>query len=286
MTESTPGTIEVSVFVQTKNEAVGIAACLRALGRFDEVVVIDSNSTDRTGEIAQALGARVVNFTWDGRYPKKKQWQLNHVRSRHNWVLFLDADERPSSALVDELASLDLASCVKAAFDVTLDYWFAGRRLRHGHRVTKRVLVHRDRVWFPEIDDLDLPGMGELEGHYQPKSLGRIGALEGRIEHEDPDPVRTWFDRHNRYSDWEAEVRSRPSARASIAGARSSQGRIFDLAPGKPVVFFLYSYVIRCGFLDGQAGLDYAFALAHYYWQIGVKYREVQRSRLARESVR
>ena len=274
--------IAVTVLVQTKNEAVGIAHCLASLTDFDEVVVVDSDSVDGTPDIARDNGARVVNFTWDKKYPKKKQWQLDHVPTRNSWILFLDADETPNSALLEAMRKLPLAEAPHSpsAFDVRLDYVFAGKKLGHGHRVVKRALLNRNRVRFPEMPDLDAPGMGELEGHYQPIADGTVSRIDGRILHDDQDPVRTWFDRHNRYSDWEAFLRTQAAAKGSVAQARSRQGRIFDLVPFKPIVFFGYAYVARAGFLDGRAGFDYAIALATYYWQIELKTRELNRMSL------
>jgi len=88
--------IPASVLIQTKNEEASIERCLAALSDFDEVIVVDSNSVDRTAELAAASGATVINFTWNGAYPQKKQWQLEHAPTRHPWILFLDADEFPS----------------------------------------------------------------------------------------------------------------------------------------------------------------------------------------------
>ena len=276
--------LPITVLVQTKNEAVGIGACLLGLEDFDEVIVVDSNSTDETKKIAVAHGAAIASFTWNGSYPKKKQWQLDNLPTKHKWIFFMDADETPSVQLITSIRTLfkaggqkDLASC-----DLQLDYVFAGRVLRHGHRVVKRALVHRDRVRFPIIDDLHAPGMGELEGHYQPESDGPIGALRGRLLHDDRDQIRSWFDRHNRYSDWEAHLNLNKRVKREIASKRTHKGRIFDSAPFKPLMFFGYSYIARLGFLDGRAGLDYALALSGYYWQIGVKTRELLRSELAR----
>ncbi|RNE62602.1 glycosyltransferase family 2 protein [Cryobacterium tepidiphilum] len=270
--------LPISVLVQTKNEATGIRHCLESLGAFNEVIVVDSNSDDGTQLIARQLGATVVNFTWNGRYPKKKQWQLDNVRTANEWVLFLDADESPTAELVSELALqfCDGRSPAVVAFDIPLTYHFSGKRLRHGHRVFKRCLVRRDRNHFPEMDDLEIPGMGELEGHYQPTSRGPIGRTTARISHDDKDPIRTWFERHNRYSDWEAHVRAVPERRQSISAAKSRQGKLFDKVPFKPLIFFLYSYILRRGFLDGRAGLDYALALAMYYWQIALKLQELR----------
>ena len=222
------------------------------------------------------MGVQVIDFSWNGRYPKKKQWQLDNVNTKNEWILFIDADEYPTAELVEELQQFFSDERVNqfAAFDISLNYRFAGTVLKHGHTVVKRCLVQKSLVDFPEMNDLDAPGMGELEGHYQPSARGRVGKLRGRILHHDP--VRSWFDRHNKYSDWEAHLHTHPSARRQTRKARSLQGRFFDRLPFKPVVFFVYSYVIRLGFADGRAGFDYALALSFYYWQIQLKVRELK----------
>ena len=271
--------IPVSVLVQTKNEEKGILSCLAALKDFDEVIVVDSNSTDRTAELARTAGAAVVNFTWDGKFPQKKQWQLTRVETRNEWLLMLDADEYPTPELVRELGAIaENPAEARVAFDLPVAYHFSGAALRYGHRVVKRSFLRRGRNSFSNIDLLNLPGMGEVEAHYQPVPSGPVGRTIALLVHHDIDPVRTWFDRHNRYSDWEAHIRINPGTRSSVRGSKSSQGRRFDAVPFKPLVFFVYSYVLRRGFLDGRAGFDYALALSTYYWQIGLKSRELERA--------
>ena len=269
---------KISVIVLTKNEEAGLGNTLEKLKHFDDVVVVDSLSDDRTVEIAKSHGARVVDFAWNGQYPKKKQWALENAGAKNKWVLLLDADEFPSVSLVKELAALEstLDGTTDGAYDINLLYRFAGKYLRYGHVVTKRSLLHVERASFPVIDDLDAPGIREVEGHYQPEVFAPIGKLKNRIVHDDRDPVSSWFARHNRYSDWEAHLRMNEELRRDIASKRTLKGKVFDAVPFKPVLFFGYAYVARAGFLDGRAGFDYATALATYYWQIGVKYRELQ----------
>lgn len=275
--------LPIVVVILTRNEAANITEAVRSVvDHVTAVVVVDSDSDDDTRALAKDAGAEVVPYQWDGRYPKKKQWCLDHVRPEIDWVLFLDADERASGALLAELYRIffDGRRIRPAAFDIPLGYWFAGRRLRHGYTIVKRALVDRTRARFPEPDDLDAPGMGEVEGHYQPLA-DPVYRLRTPIEHHDRDPVRTWFDRHNRYSDWEAWLEHHPVVREQIRTAKTRQGQLFHRAPLKPLVSFLYGYVYRLGFLDGRAGLDFALAMSFYRWQIGLKARE-----LAREAAR
>ncbi|MFC7926851.1 glycosyltransferase family 2 protein [Microbacterium laevaniformans] len=270
----------ISAIVLTKNEEAGLGNTLERLHAFDDLIVVDSHSDDRTVEIAEASGARVVQFRWNGKYPKKKQWAIENAHPRNEWVLLLDADEFPSDELVNELITMQnsLSATAHAAYDINLLYRFAGRYLHHGHVVTKRSLLHAGRTTFPEVDDLQAPGIREVEGHYQPVAAGPVGRLTGRIVHDDRDPVSSWFARHNRYSDWEAHLRMNAQLRKDIASKRTLKGRIFDRVPLKPLLFFTYAYIVRGGFLDGRAGFDYAIALSNYYWQIGVKTRELHRA--------
>ncbi|MFI0899271.1 glycosyltransferase family 2 protein [Streptomyces sp. NPDC020983] len=270
-------TLPLVVVIPTKNEAENIARTVSSVvGHVRAVVVVDSHSTDGTCAIAAGLGAETVLYTWDGRYPKKKQWCLDHVRPDIPWVLFLDGDETPSPELLGELRSVFAAGPPSvAAFDIPLGYWFAGRRLRHGHTIVKRALMDRTRCRFPEVGDLGAPGMGEQEGHYQPVAQS-AARLRSPIEHEDLDPVRTWFERHNRYSDWEAWLELHPEVKERIRRVKTRQGQLFHRVPLKPLVSFGYAYVCRRGFLDGRAGLDYALAMSFYRWQIGLKARELR----------
>lgn len=272
--------LPLTAIVISKDEQAAIARCIKAVSFVDQVIVVDSSSTDRTVEIARSLNAEVLNFTWNGAYPKKKQWGIEHASVRHDWVLTLDADEIVTPSLAEELRDLFKrgAPSEHAAFDIQLDYTFAGRTLRHGHRVRKRSLLNRTLSRFPEIKDLNAPGITEVEGHYQPKVAGSVGLLSQRILHDDPDPVASWIARHNRYSDWEAYLRTHPQARETVRDSRSRQGQVFERVPFKPFTFFVYSFVFRGGFLDGRAGFDYAYALAFYYWMISAKVREIERA--------
>jgi glycosyltransferase involved in cell wall biosynthesis len=277
--------IPVSVVVMTKNEERNIDKCLRALNRFDEVFVVDSNSTDRTVEMATALGARLIPFQWNRRYPKKKQWCLDNLPFSHEVVLYVDADEVMTPALAQEIAS-SLPRFAPAAAGggaggafVGFDYVFCGKRLNHGHRVYKLALLQRSRSRFLDYNDLDVATMWEVEGHYQPQINGPTFLLKHRMIHHDHDSLFHYFDKHNRYSDWEADLRVKGllnDPREANVGLRALLKRIFQILPFKAPTVFLHSYLLRLGFLDGKAGLDYAVARALYYWQIGLKSTELR----------
>jgi len=268
--------LPITVLVLTLNEELAIENCLRSVENFNQVIVIDSNSSDKTAEIARGLGIDVVNFSWNGKYPKKKQWALELSQIRNSWILFLDADEIVTEKLRKEIQAfvLSLKHENFAAVEIPLEYYFLQSRLKHGHKVKKIALINRHKAMFPIVDDLSVMNMWEVEGHYQPIFEGRLKRMKSPLKHMDPDGLYDYFARHNRYSDWEAEVGINDELAKSVRRNRTRQGRVYDRLPFKPFAFFLYSYILRCGWLDGSAGFNYAVALSFYYWQISVKRKE------------
>lgn len=270
--------IPVSVIVMTKNEERNIAKCLHSVSEFDEVFVVDSSSDDKTCDMAEELGAKVVQFSWNGKYPKKKQWCLENLPFSHAWVLYVDADEEVSPELCAEIRRLIISTPDHSGYFVSYNYFFLGKELKHGHRIYKLVLFNRARGRFLDYDDLDAANMWEVEGHYQPKIDGSTGVLNGRMLHNDHDTLFHYFERHNRYSDWEAVLRSKNalvSPHEAQPGIRQYMKVIFDHLPLKGVVAFVHSYIFKLGFLDGKAGLHFSLARAFYYWQVGLKAREL-----------
>jgi glycosyltransferase involved in cell wall biosynthesis len=276
--------VPVSAVVMTKNEEHNIEQCLASLTGFDEVFVVDSESTDRTRELAERCGARVVAFSWNGEYPKKKQWSLENLPFSHEWVFYADADEVVTPRLAAELGRLFDDDPAHKGYFVSYDYVFLGRVLRYGWRPRKLVLLDRRVSRFLDVDDLEVDNFWEVEGHYQPEVRGSVGCLENRMVHNDHDTLYQYFDRHNRYSDWEAHINVRKVAsdsREATHGLRSALKRVLGRARFRGLLFFIYCYWVRGGFLDGRAGLNYALSKSFYYWQIALKERELLKVRSA-----
>lgn len=266
--------IPVSVIVMTRNEAANLRACLETVNDFREIFVVDSGSTDGTPDIAAAMGALVVPFAWDGGYPKKKQWCLERLPFAGDWVLYLDADERLAPELVREMAALMRDGPRYAGYYVTGRPVFLGQPLRFGAANRKLILLDRRLASFPVVPDLDITTMWEVEGHYQPVVDGRIGRLRHPLLHEDRKPLSAWFDRHNRYSDWEAALRDDGRMATLVSherGLRRVLKHIQARAPMRPLMAFLHAYVLKFGLLDGRAGFHHAMARAFYHWQVDVK---------------
>ena len=96
--------IPLSIVIPVKNEASNLTACLESVQDFADVVVVDSKSTDATRDIVRKFQRTMIDFDWDGKFPKKRNWTLRNHRFQNPWVLFLDADERMTSEVKSELA--------------------------------------------------------------------------------------------------------------------------------------------------------------------------------------
>lgn len=262
--------VAVSVVVVTKNEETRIGACLQALSAFDDVWVVDSHSHDRTCEIARQHGAHVVLFSWGGRYPKKRQWCLDHLSLKYERVFFVDADEIVPPALVREISALDWRM---AGYFVPGVYRIHDIVLKHGLRNNKLVLLDRGKIEFPVVDDLDLSGMGEIEGHYQPVlkpgfTGEAIGRVQTPLEHLAYDDVTQWKQRHWRYAQWEAGMNAKGAWPKDPRRWRQVVKQAFRVLPCRGALAFLHCYVFKLGLLDGQPGFSFALSRRAYYRMI------------------
>lgn len=250
-------TIPVSVVVVTKNEARNLPRCLSALEGFDDVVVVDSNSDDGTQDVVKSFDVRLENFIWNGAYPKKRQSVLDNISLKYNFVLFVDADEEMTTELRDEIGSLDFRC---AGYFVKGAYVLNRRVLKFGLKNNKLALIDKRYVQFPVVDDLDVAGMGEIEGHYQPvlKRGARgmtIGQLKCALKHHAMEDVDHWNKRHDGYAVWQTQMLRRGTMPSEDSRMRYALKNIFYRAPLRGMVSFVYAYILKGGFLDGAEGL-------------------------------
>lgn len=257
--------IPVSVLITTYNEAHNLPRCLSVLKDFDEIIVIDSNSMDETKAIARAQGARVENFTWDKKYPKKRQYCLDNLEIKHDYIFFVDGDEEVTPALVAEIKSLDFKA---DGYFVRGQYNVQGKVLEHGLQNNKLALFNRHKVEFPIVDDLDIEGMGEMEGHYQPVLKNKEGCLaqiKSPLLHFAYDDKEIWTKRHERYAQWEAAMIMRNAYPKDPIAERDFLKQVFRRMPCRNLIAFCHCYFLKFGFWDGVAGFHFAKSRAHYY---------------------
>lgn len=264
--------VAVSCVVLTLNEEANIPIVLPSLAPADQVVVVDSGSTDQTVPMSRALGAEVLENPWPG-YAQQRNWALQHPGIRHDWVLFVDADERMTTESWAEIETFLAKPADRRACDFLRSVRLFGRELKHGGFNSARVarLLHRQHCRF-----LERPV------HEHAVVDGPIQHMAVPIIHEDRKPFAAWLDRHNRYSSLEAKARLRPPA-ASPTGSAKVKHRLrthlWPRLPARPLLFFLYIYVVRLGFLDGKAGMRIASFYAFQELSVQVKMEELRTGR-------
>ncbi len=230
----------ISAVLITKNEQSNLPACLAMLRWADEIVVLDSGSTDATREVAARLGARVVTRPFDD-FASQKNAAI--ALATMEWVFVVDADERVPPALADEIRRR-IATGEAAGFRVPRATWIFGARTRYGGNQSDAPV----RLW--------RRGAARFEGkvHEEARVDGAVGTLIEPMEHHTIATLERYQAKLNQYTDFEAR---------EIAGR--GPVRLWRLTAG-PVARFLRTYVLQLGFLDGRVGLLWALCSAYYYF--------------------
>jgi glycosyltransferase involved in cell wall biosynthesis len=269
--------IPVSILILTLNEEANLAECIDSCAWSDDIVVFDSLSEDRTGEIALAKGARIIDRTFDN-YSAQRNAALTTVAYKYPWVLMVDADERVPLDLASEIAAaIAVAHADTAMFRMRRKDFFLGRWLKRSSGYPtwfgRLVRVGRVRVEREINEEYIAEGVTEpLNGHlhHYPFNKG----------------VSYWFERHNRYSSMEAvakvgmlvdPIESRQLFSSDPLARRRIMKRLLYRLPLRPFIVFFYLYVIRLGILDGRAGFYFSRMRAIYEFLIDIKVLEAKR---------
>lgn len=279
--------LPISVLVPVKNEITNIRECLGSVEFADEVVVVDSASSDGTIAAAEEMGARVVQFKWDGKFPRKRNWSLENVPWRHEWILIVDADERITPELAAEIRQA-IGQPQFAGYYLNRRFWFLGGWIRHcgyfpswNMRMFRHRLGRYERV---EEGEQDLKSY-DNEVHVHVVLNGAAGYLQSPMDHFAFPTFEEWIAKHNRYSTWEASVTDTlhagpagESLDASPFGSPMARKRwlkrVARRMPGRPLLRFIYHYILKQGFRDGWRGWVLCRSLAWYEWVGQVKARE------------
>jgi glycosyltransferase involved in cell wall biosynthesis len=222
----------LSVVIITRNAATQLAACLESAAFADELLVVDSGSSDGTAAIAEKHGARVLNKTeWLGFGPQK---QFAVEAARHDWVLCLDADERVSARLQQSILSV-LAAPAAQAYAMPRCNRFMGSWLRHGEGYpdwSLRLFDRRHARWSGD------------PVHEKVLTDTPAGRIDGDLLHDSAESLAGYLDKQNRYTSLQADALFKAGKRAGVAHLLLS-----------PALRFFKFYFLRLGFLDGSAGL-------------------------------
>ncbi len=273
------GPVPVSVIIFTLNEEIHLPACLDALAGWDDVIVVDSFSTDGTRALCEQRGVRFFQNRFVG-FGSQRNWALDHVQPKYSWILILDADERVTPELTGELKAIAMADPADVgAWRVRRRFYMWGRWLRYSSLYPTWVVrfIHRDRVRYKD------------RGHAETQMVqGRIGDLSFDLIDENLKGVDEWFERQNRYSRKEAELEvSQEGAAGGVADVwsvdplkrREALKRLARRLPARGLVYFLYSYVLRGGFRDGLDGYVFCRMRASYQLEVDIKKYDLRRRR-------
>jgi glycosyltransferase involved in cell wall biosynthesis len=262
--------VPLSVIIPVKNEAENLRRCLASVAWADDIWLVDSHSTDATAEIAAACSARVVQFDFNGTWPKKKNWALENLPFKHDWVLLLDADETLPAGAEAEIGAIVSTPGGPDGYWINRRFNFLGQWLRHAYYPNWNLRLFRHRLGrFEQLTDVATES-GDVEVHEHVVVQGSAGRLRSEMDHYAFPTVAAFIEKHNRYSNWEARValegaHGRATPRHARAGLRRWLRRLSLALPGRPFLRFLYVYVWQRGFLDGRAG--YYFARLHAVYE-------------------
>ena len=287
---NTPHRVPVSVIVPVKNEEVNLRRCLPALDWADEVFVVDSGSTDGTAKVAENFGANVVQFEFNGVYPKKKNWALDTLPFRNEWILIVDADEVVVPELAAEIAQRTAAGEAEG-FYLNMKYFFLGRRLKHcGYAEAWNLRLFRHKLGrYERMPVIAGVQTGDNEAHEHVELQGNARRLTYQLDHHAYPSISVWVEKHNRYAVWEAAMYERflvePVPATIGPGKRFKRylKKIYLRLPMRPLIRFVYAYVLRLGFLDGKPGLVFCGLLSFYDF---LAWANVYENRIAEASSR
>ena len=272
--------LPATVVIPVKNEEANLERCLKRLSRFAEVVVIDSGSTDRTLDIALAHGARIVDFQWNGQYPKKRNWFLLNDGPKMPWVLFLDADELVSDTFCDEVAEVVSKDDDKKGFWLTYTNYFLGVPLKYGLSQRKLAFFRTGTAFYERIDEDGWSSL-DMEVHEHPIVDGAIGEITVPIDHRDYKGLGKFIEKHREYALWEARRFTKLAESSFTWDSFTPRQRFKYRHLAKwwyPWFYFVFSYFIMRGFLDGAPGFYYAAYKAGYFQTIRLLIKEQSNS--------
>lgn len=261
--------------ILTYNEEMNVRGCIESLRFCDKVVVFDSFSTDSTVEIAESCGAKVEKRIFDN-YAAQRNAALQSISEEYSWVLMLDADERVSPGLEDEIKRVISKESVATLFRVRRKDHFMGKWLKYSSGYP---------TWFPRLfKNGEVKVSREINEEYSTE--GEVSDLQAHLLHFPfSKGLSWWFERHNRYSSMEANVLSHEFKRAipwrlvfsnDSVERRKFQKQLVYRLPGRPWIVFLGFYFLRRGFLDGVAGLRFCIMRMLYEIMIDLKIKEIR----------
>lgn len=277
--------LPVTAIVAARNEARNLRRCLESLRDVGEVYVVDSQSTDETTQIADSFGAHLVQFHYQGGWPKKRQWAMESLPLAYDWIFVVDADEALTPELAREIRDATRNPDCDGYY-IALRMFFLGRELRHGGASFEKLSLFRRGKGRYEcrLRDQDA-SMADMEVHEHIVVSGKTAKLQHPLLHHNVESLSHYIRKHDEYSNWDAKVWLEGEAGSrelppSLFGSQPQRRRwlrkkLFAI-PGSPALFFFYKYIFCLGFLDGVPGLIYCGLQGVQFFQIKAKVYELK----------
>ena len=280
--------VPVSIVVPIRNEAANLPRCLESVRWADEIFVVDSQSTDGSIAIAEARGAQVVQFQFNGTWPRKKNWALENLPFRNEWVFILDADEVLPPEAEHEFVRAIAQAGETAGYWINRRFMFMGKWLRHAYYPNWNLRLFRHSSGrYEKLTEANTQS-GDNEVHEHVIVQGPTGRLRCEMDHYAFPSVEVFVEKHNRYSNWEARVSAERKLSGSeiqissrAVGRRRKLKQFSQRLPFRPLLRFLYIYVWQKGFLDGREGYYFARLHAVYEFLSVAKTYELTRTNAA-----
>jgi glycosyltransferase involved in cell wall biosynthesis len=276
--------VDITVIVPTKNEEKNLAYCLEPIYEWaNKVIVVDSNSTDKTSEIATQYKAEVIPFSYQGGWPKKRQYVLDNYAFETTWVLLLDADEilTPDSKKEIETA------IAKADYDGYYLFFrmeFLGRMLiKSDPGLRKLSLFRAGKGGYEKRFEAQDNSMGDMEVHEHVIVNGKVGTLQQPIIHRNINSLSRFIIKHDEYSNYECRVHTEGAEtdiKERFWGTKEERRRYLKKKlirnPLAPIAYFFYLYFLKGGFLEGMAGFYYVLYQCIYLYFVSSKIYEIE----------
>jgi len=272
--------LDLTIAIPVKNEQTNLPGCLNAIGinLAKKIVLIDSGSTDKTREIAKSHGVEVINFAWDGKFPKKRNWYLRHHAPPTKWILFLDADEYLTDDFKKELRENLKENNEIVGYWLKYTVYFMGHKLKGGYPLKKLALFQVGRGEYEQIHEDHWSGL-DMEVHEHPMLVGKTGHMKSKIDHQDFRGINHYIDKHIDYADWEARRFIKTLNDTKEKGNWTWKQHLeYSLLQSVWIgpVFFFGSFFLLGGFRDGARGLSFAILKMSYFNQVYCKIRELK----------
>ena len=241
----------LSVIVTTFNEAANIAACLESVKWADEIIVVDSFSTDETVAISQQYTSNILQRKYSGP-SDQKNWAI--PQAQHDWVLILDADERACDGLKNEITTLLQQEVLKDAYWIPRQSFFMGKKIRYsgwqGDAVIRLIQKNKCRYNDQQVhEEIITDGI-------------KVGRLNNKLQHYTYKNLQHYLAKTERYAEWSAQDHLKKTPRVTL----------YHLWL-KPLFRFIKHYFFQLGFLDGKVGFIISAIMA---WGVFLRYAKIQ----------